>query len=841
MTDRDATRYADDHRVPHLQRRRATGPIEADSSLSEGMMISQISTFIHPSFALAAAGLAAVPILIHLLNRRRYRRQPWAAMDFLLTAGKLRHNRLRLEQWLLLLMRMALMALICLAIARPVFPAMPLASLGQSRSHHVLLVDDSFSMGARYASRTTTEPGARPTTRFERAIQLVIDWVDRLPAGDAVSLVTMGGPARTVIQHAAYDRRVVRDQLQNLQRTHRTSDWQGSLAAAGRILDESEFLPSQRILYIVSDWQSSTIKAEHSPPPADPGEANAPGGQMLADGIERLAAKASIVLIDTADKENLGSSDVANLAITELSISSVAGAGVHLGSARLPASVNVTLGNYSPDALHDAHVELSVNGQWVRRFGLAPIAPFETAHRSTSIPIQTSGSHVVAASIASDGEILTDALPDDGIRYLSTQALDHIPVLVVDGERPEAGSTSRASGSEYVSIALAPRTQKSSLTTFLPRTIPEARFSSEPLATIRVVVLCNVSQLEAVDWTRIREWVTGGGGLLIFGGERVSADDYNHWAVDLLPAPLAGVTEISKDVEFVRFATPDATGIIHSALADFSAENVAAQSGLFLARISKYLSIDQASTDQTSTDQVPTDQASIGPNDAGPEIVLQYTNGQPAILARRVGRGRVILVTTSADMSWTNLPAKGDFVPLLVNLMSYLMGEGGTNRTVLVGEFIEEPLSARETQFAVNVTGPGGESNNAGDANNAGAALDSGLRRSDTAFEIVTTDNQPILRSELLEQPGVYRATVGSRSFAFVVNASPSESDLRPIGRAWIDEHVECPFDYFGADEFEKRIEQRHAVSELGGRLLLAVFILLVLETTFSRVMGAFR
>ena len=52
-----------------------------------------------------ALPLAAVPIIIHLLNRRRFNKVPWAAMEYLLRAMKRNRRRMQMEHWLVLLLR----------------------------------------------------------------------------------------------------------------------------------------------------------------------------------------------------------------------------------------------------------------------------------------------------------------------------------------------------------------------------------------------------------------------------------------------------------------------------------------------------------------------------------------------------------------------------------------------------------------------------------------------------------------------------------------------------------------------------------------------------------------
>src|SRR2546423_15723866 len=63
------------------------------------------------------AAAVAVPVIIHLLNRKRFKIVTWAAMRFLLNAQKQNTKRMRVEQLILLATRMLLIALIVLAMA----------------------------------------------------------------------------------------------------------------------------------------------------------------------------------------------------------------------------------------------------------------------------------------------------------------------------------------------------------------------------------------------------------------------------------------------------------------------------------------------------------------------------------------------------------------------------------------------------------------------------------------------------------------------------------------------------------------------------------------------------
>ena len=79
--------------------------------------------FVHPTIAGIALLTGLIPVLIHFINRRRYRRVPWAAMSFLLAANRRSAKRVRLEQLLLMLARIGVIVLLGLTVARPYLPA----------------------------------------------------------------------------------------------------------------------------------------------------------------------------------------------------------------------------------------------------------------------------------------------------------------------------------------------------------------------------------------------------------------------------------------------------------------------------------------------------------------------------------------------------------------------------------------------------------------------------------------------------------------------------------------------------------------------------------------------
>src|SRR5579884_3025521 len=98
-----------------------------------------VSWFARPEYLAAGAALISVPIIIHLINRMRYKRLRWAAMEFLLKSQKRNRRRLIIEQLILLLLRILLVLLAGLLLARFLGAAM-IGLHGHHNTVHLVLL-----------------------------------------------------------------------------------------------------------------------------------------------------------------------------------------------------------------------------------------------------------------------------------------------------------------------------------------------------------------------------------------------------------------------------------------------------------------------------------------------------------------------------------------------------------------------------------------------------------------------------------------------------------------------------------------------------------------------------
>ena len=137
-------------------------------------------SFLQP-LLLFALPLIGLPILIHLINRRRHRTIPWGAMMFLLDAKRLTRSMAKLRYWLIMAMRMLAIAGLIFAASRPLASGRLGSVVGSRADTMVILLDRSASM----------EQQNPPTGRSKRdtAIAKLADLVETTGQGQRVILI----------------------------------------------------------------------------------------------------------------------------------------------------------------------------------------------------------------------------------------------------------------------------------------------------------------------------------------------------------------------------------------------------------------------------------------------------------------------------------------------------------------------------------------------------------------------------------------------------------------------------------------------------------------------------
>ena len=183
--------------------------------------------FFNPAMLLGLLGLS-LPILVHLISKRRYDIVQWGAMQFL-ELGRNQRRKLRLEQLLLMLLRMALIALIVFALARPWVSSRWFSSLAERKSRDIVLViDSSYSMGFEGGGLTPHQAAIRWAHRF----------LDELRGGDTITLIDCRDQVRTIIPTPTHDIELVREELDEIPAPSGSSDLSAAVATAVNMLSQ---------------------------------------------------------------------------------------------------------------------------------------------------------------------------------------------------------------------------------------------------------------------------------------------------------------------------------------------------------------------------------------------------------------------------------------------------------------------------------------------------------------------------------------------------------------------------------------------------------------------------
>jgi hypothetical protein len=629
--------------------------------------------FLYP--ALTAGFLfVAVPLLVHLINMLRHRRQRWAAMDFLLASYRKQKNWIFLKQLLLLLTRVAIAVLLVAMLAGWVSGGRLLDLVATRTTHHLFVLDDSYSMG-------DTSGGA---TAYGRALASLRGLVDRLAASDGnhqitvirssrAALVTRAGSenadaaadlsARSIATDAAVINRVMGTGPSTLR-----TDLVPALDLASKLIAGTT--ADQQIVYVASDFRQLDWQSP----------------QRAAEAIGELArGGATIRMVDCA------ATSANNLAITALTPQPdvwVAGVPVVVRATvknySATAATNVTLSarviRYDP-ALATADPTLRVSGrsEALPSMVIEEIAGGGEETKSFQVFITQPGTHALEVAIADD------ALAIDNRRVCTLPLSELERVLVIDGDP-------RGRGAFHVASVLDPGGQVR--TGALPDVQSPAvlrGMTPEQLARYRAVYLMDVAEINDTMANLLHDYVAAGGGLFWFLGNGIDRDLYNRTLAGsrrLLPGRLGERTELP-----VRSAevSPDIIlGRPHSLTGPLAPIGDAA---FALVGVSQTWSLvaDEAAAGEEED-----------PNRGPIRDVLMRRDGRPLVTQHDVGRGRVITALVGLDGQWTNWSGDPTFVVFLLQSNAYLWSAASPQVQQLVDDGIERALP--EDAYAPQVT-----------------------------------------------------------------------------------------------------------------------------------------
>jgi hypothetical protein len=679
------------------------------------------------------AGLAAVaiPPIIHLLNRRRYDIVDWGAMQFLHVSERTR-RKIFLEELLLMLLRMGLIGLLVLALAAPQVRGWFLAKMGlgvRGNRDVVLLIDGSASM-------------ARPEkgSPAEAAYQWCQEFLDGLQPGDRVAVLRASRPsAEPFLANPPDDPAALltndfdqaKTDLANPKPSLGGVDFPAAVGFAFRVLQASPRGQCEVIVLTDGQRYGWTDKAS-------------------LDGWRALSYRQTGTQTDPPPVRvvNLAPDRPADLPRWELMPLEVAQAVVTVGQ---PAPIRTELRRFGQGAKPPAgKVQFTVDGQPPPAGSQDP--PLESGgdklQYSLSYTFETPGPHLVTVKAGASQQ------------DLAVQVMPPLPVLLVDGDPPRGPR--EKGGTDYLEAALAPRGE--TVRSVVVRVVSADRFDpadlTQPLETgapPAVLVLCKVPALSQPQRQAVERFLSHGGGVLVTLGPDVNSDyetnlfnDGKGW----LPArPVEPTPEEPKLENAARVKTTDLT---HPALEPFKEPD---EGGLSAARFSRYWKL--------ALPDAPPPAAAGEPEPAKSAVIARLTTGDPFLVEKPFGKGKVILSAVPLDASWrTNLQKlpSGVFLMMANRLAFYLGGDRANEVKELPGPVNLQPgQPIRYRPPTEEKPGP---------------------------VRVRRPDSTEVLLEELPDWPAVYDrtervgvyqlSTRGGSTGYFVVQSDPQELDLTP-------------------------------------------------------------
>jgi len=201
-------------------------------------------------------------------------------------------------------------------------------------------------------------------------------------------------------------------------------------------------------------------------------------------------------------------------------------------------------------------------------------------------------------------------------------------------------------------------------------------------------------------------------------------------------------------------------------------------------------------------------------------VIARFTNGAPALVERSFGLGKVVMVASTADLEWNDLPARPFFLPMLHQMVAYLASGTDGTRNGLVGETLVKPIPLGEASRKTVVSQPNGNR---------------------TQVRPLVDERGAVVTLENPRSAGFYRLAVdGGTQDLFAVNRDATESDLRVLGEAALRRLL--PFEGWGwvgpNEDLLGAVNRSRQGVELWRHFLFAALGLMILETMLAQLFG---
>jgi hypothetical protein len=637
-----------------------------------------LSWFMNPWMLLGGLAVAS-PILIHLLNKRRFKIVEWAAMDFLFQADKKNRRRVQLENFILLALRCLAMLLVALMFTRPFLPSSLTNVLQQAQKlERVILIDDSFSQ------RVLRDSEPAFVVAKNNVKDLIAQFAESDKTEDWLTVMLTSNPEQPLLANEALTKNTLpslSQMIDDLECSDEPADYTVSLSEVKRYVS-GQREGGGRVAYFFSDMRENDwVNA------LDSNTETAPNKLLTEISDQTIGC----FLVD------VGSTNDSNLAITSIRPENLQVAGKVI-------QFNVTVANYGTQTANQIRVLLQVDEGQPDYEVIPSIAPGQTADLAFRhvFPVQANdesfdllsgdektkprfANYRVKAEIdrqsLGDEGLALDQLMEDSVAHYASRVKDGISVLLVDGD---PSSASERSETHYL------RSLEVAGTGMNMKVVGVGDLETESLSDFEVIFLCNVDEASTDRVNSIEQWVKDGGALVFMPGNRVRAATFNDsfYRDGAGLSPLALVS-MAGDPTMAKWVNFEIDPQIHPSLR---------------------VIVDSDASSLSNVDVFSWWTSELKPELIGKtvEVPLRLNDqaNSPAMVDRTFGSGNVIMFTIPGDGDWTMWPSSPTYPPVMIDLIDHLVGSSGEESAVDIGGTINYPVDMSAYQNRVSLLNP---------------------------------------------------------------------------------------------------------------------------------------
>ena len=438
--------------------------------------------------------LAAIPIVVHLMHRQKTTPVEWGAMQFLTQTPVRMRRRKWIDNWLLLLVRMAMIALLAIVLARPL---MRTGAAKASVPMDVAVVfDHSLSTGRRAGGAAN----AGGQTLFEQSLGVLEQVRDILPAGSTISVVVAEHRPQVITPlpiSTATDVARVLGQLRQLKPGLTDASIPQAVQEARQLLIGAG-KNAHKMIVIVSDDQRSGWSVDNP----------TPWRAALGDRNNGQDKDLSVFAVSVPAKDT--GPNVVDISVSGLSVQP------GMLALNRPCQISFTLTNQGPGAAQSFPVDVTVDGRPLT----TQMIPALKAHDAQTISLPhvftQAGSHQVRVTAQT-----VDTLDADNTAVTVATVVPQVNVLIIDGQLTGAGARGYR-GAEFLYGAF------EAAGSVRPKVIGLADVAAENLEPYAAVILNDVPNLPPEMLARLVEHVQRGNGAWIILGPRTDAKWVNE-------------------------------------------------------------------------------------------------------------------------------------------------------------------------------------------------------------------------------------------------------------------------------------------------------------------------